>query len=339
LTRYVVFGEPPPSVPRKFLWLTFGPKALLRLPGTAPLPVNSATRVSSPTRIGPQLALRWSRSVTATIRRHLLAAYFVLAYAITWALVSPLVLEGVDLTGRLVPPGWHAFGALGPIASAFVVTAAVDGRPGIEELLDRMGRWRVGRTWLLLAVLSPFALFALSAAISAVLGPPLGETVNLGAEQLASFAWIVGVFYGVGEEPGWRGFALPRLQTGRSALSATLVLAVLWFFWHTPFFLYRYEFGPGALVGFFFGLLAGAVWLTCLYNSTGGSVLMCILWHTGFNLVNLPDVVSGQVLAIMSVLVMVAAVAMVVVFGPRTLSAAGKHEGPPFATSSTPRVR
>jgi len=66
---------------------------------------------------------------------------------------------------------------------------------------------------------------------------------------------------------------------------------------------------------------------------------MCILWHTAFNLVNLSDVVSDEILAIMSVLVMVAAVAVVIVFGLRTLSAADKHEGPPFTVPSTPRVR
>ena len=272
----------------------------------------------------------------ATMRRHPLAAYFVLAYAITWALVSPLDLEGVGLTDQLVRPAWHAFGALGPISSAFIVTAVVDGRSGIKELLGRMGHWDVGRTWLLLAVLSPFALFVLSAAISALLGSPLSGIIILGLEQLTSFSWIVGIFYGVGEEPGWRGFALPRLQKNRSALSATLILAVLWFFWHTPSFFYRYELGLEGLVGFFFGLLAGAVWLTCLYNSTGGSVLMCILWHTAFNLVNLPDVVSDEILAITSVLVMVAAVAVVIVFRPRTLSAAGKHEGHPSPYRSLP---
>jgi membrane protease YdiL (CAAX protease family) len=157
----------------------------------------------------------------------------VLACAISWVLVSPLVLEGLSLTGQLVPPSWHAFGALGPIASAFIVTALVDGRVGVRELLGRMGRWHVGRTWFLLALLSPFALFAISAAILVVLGSPLSGIISLGPKQLTSFGWIVGIFYGVGEEPGWRGFALPRLQKGCSALAATLILALFWFSWHT----------------------------------------------------------------------------------------------------------
>ncbi|MDQ3913299.1 MAG: CPBP family intramembrane metalloprotease [Actinomycetota bacterium] len=286
-----------------------------------------------PSRTGSRIDLRDS------IKRHPLIAFFALAYVISWILVSPLVLEGLGLTGNLVPPSWHAFGALGPILSAFIVAGATEGRAGVRELLASLRRWRVGRTWFLLAVFSPFLLFVVAAGIVVAFGSPVNSIVVIGPAQLTSLGWIVGIVYGIGEEPGWRGFALPRLQRGRSALRATLILAVFWFLWHTPYFFYRYELGLG-LVGLFFGILAGAIWLTCLYNSTDGSTAMTVLWHTTFNLVNLPKVVSSDVLAAMSVLVMVAAVAVVLVFGPRTLSAKGKHEGSTFSgAEAVPRVR
>lgn len=262
-------------------------------------------------------------------RKHPLFAYFVLAYAITWMLVSPLALEGLGLTGELVPPSWHVLGALGPVSAAFAVTAMVDGKAGVRELVRRMALWRVGRTWFSLAVFSPFLLFVVAVGVLLATGTPPHDVVSFAPGSLEGVAWIVGVFYGIGEEPGWRGFALPRLQRGRSALSATFILAALWFLWHAPFFFYRYELGVGSLIGFFLGLLAGAIWLTCLYNSTGGSVLMCILWHTTFNVVNLPEVVSAGALAIMSVLVMVAGVIVVMAFKPATLSPAPKQVGPP----------
>ena len=285
-------------------------------------------------RSGSRMDLR------ALIKRHPLVAFFVLAYVISWILVSPLVLEGLGLTGQLVPQSWHAFGALGPILSAFIVAGATEGRAGVRELLASLRLWRVGRFWFLLAVFSPFLLFVVAAAIVVAYGSPVSSIVVIGPAQLTSLGWIVGIVYGIGEEPGWRGFALPRLQRGRSALTATLILAVFWFLWHTPYFFYRYELGLGGLVGIFFGLLTGAIWLTCLYNSTGGSTAMAVLWHTTFNLVNLPEVVSSDVLAAMSVLVMVAAVAVVIAFGPRTLSPKGKHEGPPFSTAgAVARVR
>lgn len=91
--------------------------------------------------------------------------------------------------------------------------------------------------------------------------------------------WIL--TFGIGEETGWRGFALPRLQRGRSALSATIILWVFWALWHLPLFFYSYE--ASILPGFLIGLLAGAITLTWLYNSTSGTILLVALWHGTFN--------------------------------------------------------
>jgi membrane protease YdiL (CAAX protease family) len=95
---------------------------------------------------------------------------------------------------------------------------------------------------------------------------------------VADPAWVANLVaaslaYGIGEEPGWRGFALPRLRASRSALRATLILMVLWALWHTPYFTYRYHIvGISGYAGFFPCFVAGAIWLTFLYNSSGGSV-------------------------------------------------------------------
>ncbi|HEX2997386.1 MAG TPA: CPBP family intramembrane glutamic endopeptidase, partial [Anaerolineales bacterium] len=148
----------------------------------------------------------------------------------------------------------------------------------------------------------------------------------------ANFAWIGGTLllsslaYGFGEEMGWRGFALPHLQHGRSALSATLILAVFWALWHIPMFFYRFEFGVGQVIGFFIGLLSGTIWMTCLYNSTGGSTLSNALWHFVWNIVNIIGlVVSVEAVSVMSALVMVAAVVIVIVWKPERLSPAQPH--------------
>jgi membrane protease YdiL (CAAX protease family) len=108
-------------------------------------------------------------------------------------------------------------------------------------------------------------------------------------EELPQLSWISSwlVFtltFGIGEETGWRGFALPRLQAGRTALRATLILWIFWGLWHAPQFFYNF---PGmdlfGAVSFLLGMLAGAVLLTGLYNSTGGSILMVALWHGTYN--------------------------------------------------------
>jgi hypothetical protein len=90
----------------------------------------------------------------------------------------------------------------------------------------------------------------------------------------------------LGEETGWRGYALPQLQRRFSPLTATVILAPLWFWWHLPQFAvigtYR-DFGPAGYVGMFLGLTCGAIVLTWLYNRSGGSILLVIVWHGVYN--------------------------------------------------------
>jgi len=79
-------------------------------------------------------------SLRAWVKRHQLATYFTLAYAVTWILLSPLVAQGFGLPTPHVSPIWHALGALGPAASAFCVTAPVATRLVVRRLLASMAR-------------------------------------------------------------------------------------------------------------------------------------------------------------------------------------------------------
>lgn len=268
--------------------------------------------------------------VVAWVKRHQLMAYFILAYAISWLFVSPLVAAGVHLITPIVPDAWHAFGAFGPVVAAFVVTALVAGRRGVRQLLVSMGQWRVGIGWWLAAALSPFILFFGSAALLRLLGQPWPD-LGLLATKFGDSAWLFGAFfaavvYGLGEEPGWRGFALPRLQKRWNALAAATILAAFWALWHSAFFTYRYHLGFMDAVFFFLGVFAGSIWLTSLYNGARGSLLMVILWHVAWNAVNaLAAVVSGTLMAMMTMEVIVAAVVIVAVWKPTTLAPAPKH--------------
>ncbi len=257
------------------------------------------------------------------LRARPVAAFVVLSCAITWVLVLPLVLSGLGLVAWRVSPHWHVLGALGPITAAFLVTVAVAGRAGAADLLARMGRWRVGLPWLLAGVASPLLLLALALLGVRVVG---GAWPDVGVLAVRDAVWWWGglaaaLAYGIGEEAGWRGFLLPRLQERRSALAATAVLTLAWAAWHVPMFAYRFDFGVVEVVGFFVGLFAGAVWLTALHNGSGGSVFVVAAWHAGWNVVNILALpVSMAVVATMSTLVMVAAVAVVVAWGPRRLA-------------------
>jgi membrane protease YdiL (CAAX protease family) len=138
---------------------------------------------------------------------------------------------------------------------------------------------------------------------------------------VALFLWVI--TYGLGEEIGWRGYALPRMQRGRSALSATLILSALWALWHWPLFFYVLDIA--ILPMWLLGLTAGTVVFTWLYNSSGGSVLMIILWHGFYDFVTASKAGEGLGAIVLSAIVMVWAVLAVLLYKPTHLSRREKH--------------
>jgi membrane protease YdiL (CAAX protease family) len=85
---------------------------------------------------------------------------------------------------------------------------------------------------------------------------------------------------GAWEEPGWRGYALPSLQAGRSALSASLILGVVWAFWHLPLMVYGTI--PWSDIAYVTVVSVVYAWL---FNNTNGSVLLAMLFHTMNNVI------------------------------------------------------
>ena len=131
------------------------------------------------------------------------------------------------------------------------------------------------------------------------------------------------VFYGFGEEVGWRGFALPRLQTGRrSALTAALILGLFWAAWHIPLFSFAMGFESMELVvipAWAFSMVTGSVLLAWIYNSSGGSVSIVAIFHS------MPDIATTspagpQLAAVMGALLTIWGLAMLHWAGPKTLS-------------------
>jgi membrane protease YdiL (CAAX protease family) len=272
------------------------------------------------------------RTQVGVVARHPLLSFFVLAYAFSWAAELPLVASAQGWTQRPAPFAFHYLGAYGPLLAAFVTLGLTDGSAGIRRLLGRMVHWRVRPVWWLVAI-SPLVLYGLSAVALRVLRGAwidvsvLGRVNYLPDLGLGALAlWILNS--GVGEETGWRGYALPRLQRGRSALSASLILAMFWVGWHVPAFLYLptyMQLGFAVLPMFALGIAAGAVFLTWLYNGSQGSLLMAILWHGTFNYVTASPHGDQTVAAIVSAVPIVWAVVVILVWKPATLSPAGKE--------------
>ena len=138
--------------------------------------------------------------LSSEVKRHPIIAFFVLAYALTWPLV-PLVS---------VSPLLGLPALFGPAFAAIIVATVADGGPGLKDLLSRMVRWRVGVHWSAVALGLPAVLALTAAGLHVLLG--MRTSVDLGGLSVLNFV-VFGLI--VGEELGWRGYALPRLLVER----------------------------------------------------------------------------------------------------------------------------
>jgi len=269
-----------------------------------------------------------------SLRQSELGSYFFLAYVISWIVWAPLVASAQGWYEGPVSPYLYALGFMGPMVAAVVVTGIHEGAAGVRRLLGQGLRYRIGIRWYLFALFVPPVLFGLSAAIAYLLGDPWPDwhlygrmdDVFPGLGLVAS--WLGHLFIVcMGEEVGWRGYALPRLQRERSALKATAVLSVVWTLWHVPTFLFDQDLahGLGMAVGYLFGIFPVAVLYTWLYNSTGGSVLLVSLWSANMTLPILSPAAAGRIPLIMAALMTVLAMVVTNVAGADDLSRGRKR--------------
>jgi membrane protease YdiL (CAAX protease family) len=204
--------------------------------------------------------------VSRAIKRHPIITFFVLTYVITWSFVP-----------------FGSFGAFGPLIAAVIVAALTRGLAGLKELGLRMIRWRVRWYWYVVAIGLPLAIHGLSVLFNqwAGIGIPRQGFTSVAGWLLIFGVRLINPLDGpLGEEPGWRGFALPGLQATRSPLVSTAILAVLITVWHLPlFFLEGGSLPLSTIVGSVVGPFAFTFVATWLFNHTGGSVLMTLLLH------------------------------------------------------------
>ncbi len=234
-------------------------------------------------------------SLKQAIIRHPLVAFFVLAFAISWTPTLPLALSrniGVGILPYEVPDAlglvlYLVASFIGPSLAAAVVLAVTEGRPGVTRLLKRCVQWRVQPRWYVVALSANLLIWLLS--YSALVGPEL-LTAAVRHWPLLFTIFLPYVAFGIlipsiAEEPGWRGFALPRLQERYGPLVASLILGLLHGLWHVPA-LMTIMIGPLPLanyVPFMLTVMMTAVLYTWVYNQTGGSVLVAMLFHGAGN--------------------------------------------------------
>src|ERR671911_525722 len=206
-------------------------------------------------------------SVSSVIKRHPLIAFFVLTYAIGWGLI----------------PFW-TFQAGAPFIAALIVIPLTQGVEGLKRLGLRMIRWRVKWYWYVVAIGIPLAVLGLTAGLNVALGASTPSLASYGSITTVLMMFAIRLVNpgdgALGEEPGWRGFALPGLQSTLSPLVSTLILGVLVTGWHVPLlFVEEGLLQPSIIAGFLLGTIAVTFWYTWLFNHTGGSVLMTVVAH------------------------------------------------------------
>ena len=248
----------------------------------------------------------------AWIRHHPLATFFALAYMLSWTVWVPMAL-----TGQRVAPGssaTHFPGLLGPALAAVLTPLLAGDAAALATLRRRL--WHIAspawRFWAISASPLLFLALALAAAAATGQGLPLLDDFarysGLPALGLPAVLLLVLVCNGFGEEIGWRGFALPRLQARFGPLAGTLVLALLWAAWHAPTFFivetYRSMSLPMLIFGLGLGIVCGAIVLSHVSHLTGGSVLAAAVWHSCYNMTTATAASSGIVAAVTTTCVM-----------------------------------
>ena len=216
----------------------------------------------------------------AIVSRHPILSYFVMTYLISWGgallVALPTLSRGQQvsqLTGMISFP----IMLLGPSVTGITLTAVLDGKRGLRDLLSRLSRWRVGLRWYAVLLIPPSLILFELVFLRTLLSPAY-------TPRLYPLGLVYGVVPGFVEEIGWSGFLLPRLRAQIGSLPASLVLGVLWGCWHLPVIDYlgaAYPHGTYWLpfaVAFITAMTAMRVIIGWVYCNTG-SVLLPQLLH------------------------------------------------------------
>lgn len=212
----------------------------------------------------------------AIVQRFPLTVFLLIAFGLTWPLAA-----GIDVS--LVLP---LLGLFGPLVGAVVVLGSLEGSEDLAGLWRKFALRKSHLPWLAVAVALPLFL---------LLPIWLLERVTASAPVFAlapiSAVGVVLAFLIIGEEVGWRGFALPYLLRRWPAFWSSLALGVIWAVWHLPnFFLPGYPHQGLPFTAFVLMIVSYSVLFTWLYARTQGSLLVAVVFHAALNMLALEGI-------------------------------------------------
>ena len=255
------------------------------------------------------------------LKRHSLVIWILLAFALTW----PIDLSNAGVLPFQVPFAVAIFVGYGFVIASLVMTGITLGKEGVIALLKSFMIWRVRWQWYLVAFLFIPSMQLTSVFLSAALRQTPVDFSTVFAYKIfgpSANLWLLIVPFFLfdaianGEEIGWRGYVLPHLQARYSALVASLIIGVIWGFWHLPKYLSHWD--TITFVIFMAATTARAVLYTWLYNNSKGSLLLTTLFHASSNTggILLPvanTATDGDIIASLIQLLLEVAVVVVVI--------------------------
>jgi uncharacterized protein len=232
--------------------------------------------------------------------RFRIAVFYVLALGISWTIWAPWILSARAVGGD---PSWrtlHLLGSLGPCLATLLVLGCTGERARLRELARSTVTAPAIRAALIWGVLFPAATFIVSAQIMALTNGTTARWDRIGVVReypsLNRIQYVAAsfLFYGIGEEVGWRGFLYPALRRqGHRTLTAALLVVPFWSMWHVPLFFATESYGAmgiGGAVGWLLSLASGSVLTVWLTDRAKGSVLPAAALHAALDVFFLADV-------------------------------------------------
>jgi membrane protease YdiL (CAAX protease family) len=235
-------------------------------------------------------------SLRSLTRERPVVAFVSLAYALSWSAWLPLLASVQGWVPLHASPYLHQVGALGPALSALIVIGAGSGRRGVGTLLRQAVAWRGRSRAFAFALATPVALLAVAIPVALwmdgsdlpVRWSQLGHSLELSSLPVLLYWAINLVFYGFGEELGWRGFLQPYLERRWPIVKAANVLSLIWAAWHIPLFGITPSYRAMPLigfVGFYFSIWVASWIFAWLLRFGRGSLLVVAVFHAWFDVV------------------------------------------------------
>jgi membrane protease YdiL (CAAX protease family) len=258
------------------------------------------------------------------IKRHSVTVFFIITLLIGFGLVVPLMLTGNALFGLL---------AASSASIAGLITAASTGK--LKWLLSGFLRWRCNPLWYVLAIFIPAVTILIAIGVSKVFGTQFQIQWTVSLASVIPMFLMITLQAGLGEEIGWRGYAVPKLMEKRSALASSLIVGAVWSVWHAPLYFFpgfiQYtlvqEIGfPLTVISYSASVFAFAIVYSWIYKASNRNLWLPILIHgsanafASFFAYDNFEVYGLSVIMINVLLWVILAVAVVLIYGPQRFS-------------------